>query len=287
MGKYTLVSGKVILAQVTRALGYKLPANYVDDVLEWTAEGLGMMQVTNSLIIESTGDEGAPGEIVTSNYCAKLPCGFVTIIAVEDDQGNRLPEGGDQTDLRSTTKSRGVNVLQNTRVSSFQVDPFQHQTTTGVPAGDAGTNPPYYISGVDITQSNVAVDSARTKHYYKVVGNYIQTSFETGYIKLHYYAVPVCNEGYPLIPDNANFRAGLEWHVIKRLIGAGYIHPVFNYDYANQQCELYMGRGMGEVSFYTPEGAAKLNRSLIRLIPPHNLYEDFFVNSETSENLYK
>lgn len=286
MSVYSLVSGKVILTQVIRGLGYKLPSTYTDDVLEWIAEGLGLMQVTNSLVIESTGDNGAPGAINISNYCAKLPCGFVILIAVEDSQGNRLPEGSDQTDLRSTTKSRGVNVLQNTRVSSFQVDPFQHQTDTGLPTNKAGNIPPYYIDGDDIKPSTV-VDSARTKHYYKLQGNYIQTSFESGYVKLHFYAIPVCSEGYPLIPDNANFKMGLEWHIIKRLIGSGYKHPVFTYDYAHQQCELYMNRGMSEVSFPTPEGAARLNRSLIRLIPPYNSYEDFFVNNEQPERLFK
>lgn len=287
MSKYSFVSGKAILAQVIRGLGYKLPATYTDDVLEWIAEGLGLMQVTNTLIIQSTGDQNEPGEILISNYCAKLPCGFVNLIAVENDQGNRLPEGGDQTDLTAHSKSRGVNVLQNTRVSSFQVDPFNHQTSTGVPANSPGSIPPYYLSGVDITQSNVVVDSARTMHYYKVVGNHIQTSFESGFIRLHYYAIPVCNEGYPLIPDNANFKLGLEWHVLKRLIGSGYIHPVFNYEYADEQFEKFASRGMGEVSFYTPEGAARLNRSLIRLIPPFNFYEDFFTNSEQPERLFK
>lgn len=286
MSKYKLTSGKEILARVIRALGYKLPSTYHDDVLEWIAEGLGMMQVTNSLVIESTGDQDCPGEILTSNHCAQLPCGFVSIIAVEDENGNRLPEGGDQTDLKSESSARGVNVVTQNRISSFQVDPFQHQTSTGLPSGTAGVRPPYYTDGTDIVQSKVN-DSTRVKNYYKIVGNYIQTSFESGYVKIHYYAVPTDKDGYPLIPDNENFKQGLEWHVIRRLIGSGYQHPVFNYQFANEQYEIYAGRGMGEVSYYSPEGAAKLNRSFIRLIPPYNYYEDFFTNSEQPERLNK
>jgi len=286
MSKYKLSSGKEVLARVIRASGYKLPASYHDDILEWISEAMGMMQVTNSLVIQSTGDDGCTGEIQVSNYCACLPCGFVSIVAVEDDQGNRLPEGGDQTDLRSTTKSRGVNVMPQNRVSSFQVNPFTHQTATGLPTDEAGSIPPYYIDGDDVEQS-IVNDSTRVRHYYKLVGNYIQCSFESGFIKIHYYAIPVGEDGYPLIPDNENFKQGIEWHVIRRLIGAGYKHPVFTYDYAHEQCELYMGRGMGEVSYYTPEGAAKLNRSFVRLIPPYNYYEDFFTNSEQPERLNK
>lgn len=286
MSKYTFVSGKTVLANVIRGLNYRLPSAYHDDILEWIAEGLGLMQVTNSLVLKSTGDMDCPGEIVTSNYCASLPCGFVSLIAVEDENGNRLPEGGDQTDLKSTTNNRGVNVATQTlvRVNSFQVDPFNHQTSTGLPAGTAGTSPPYYIDGSDIVPQN---DSTRVRNYYKLSGNYIQTSFESNFVKLHYYAIPVDADGYPMIPDNANFKLGLEFHVLRRLIGSGFQHPVFNYNAAHEQAELYMGRGMGEVSYYTPEGAAKLNRSFVRLIPPFNFYEDFFVNSEQPERLNK
>lgn len=285
--KYSLVSGKIILARVIRALGYKLPSTYYDDVLEWIAEGLGFMQVTNSLVIQSTGDLDCPGEIITHNHSAALPCGFVSIIAVEDSQGNRLPMGGDITDLTSESLNRGVNVpvVTNTRPSSFQVDPYVHQTSDGLPTDDAGTVPPYYISGSDI--NSTVNHNQRTQHYYKLQGNRIQTSFESDYIKIHYYAIPVDEEGYPLIPDNQNFMQALEWHIIKRLIGSGYQHSIFTYQFVDEQYEKYAARGMGEVSFYTPEGAAKLNRSLIRLIPPYNLYEDFFVNSESPERLAK
>lgn len=287
MPKYQFISGKAILAQVIRSLGYKLPSTYHDDILEWIGEGLGLMQVTNSLVLQSSGDEGCPGEINTSNYCASLPCGFVSVIAAEDCYGNRLPEGGDQTDMQSTSSNRGVNVAssQSVRVSSFEVNPFNHQTSTGLPTNSAGTRPPYYVDGQDIQKDNGR--DGRVNNYYKIQGNYIQTSFECGFVKLHYYAIPVDAEGYPMIPDNSNFKLGLEWHIIRRLIGSGYKHDVFSYQYADQQCELYMGRGMGEVSFYTPEGAAKLNRSFVRLIPPYEFYENFFVNSEQPERLNK
>ena len=71
------------------------------------------------------------------------------------------------------------------------------------------------------------------------------------------------------------------------LLGLDTNTPVFNYQFANEQYEIYAGRGMGEVSYYSPEGATKLNRSFIRLIPPYNYYEDFFTNSEQPERLNK
>lgn len=284
MPKTAFVSGKEILARVIRALGYKLPSTYHDDILEWIPEGLGMIGVTNTLVTESSGDINCPGEILVSNHCAQLPCGFQYLLAVEDETGRRLPEGGDVTDLRSQSSLRhvGVGSSAEPRVSVFEVNPYQHQTSDGLPVDEPSSSFPFL--GQDLEQSAV---TSRNTHYYKLQGNYIQTSFESGFIKIHYLALPVCQDGYPLIPDNENFKQALEWHVIRRLIGSGYEHKVFTYQQANEQFDIYAARGMGEVSYPSLDSMARLNRSLVRLIPPHQFHEDFFVNSEQPERLSK
>src|SRR5687768_8370191 len=104
MPNHAMVSAKEVLARVIRNTGYKLPSVYHDDILEWMPEAIGMLSVTQSLVTESTGNVDCPGEIRISGHSACLPHGFVNIIAVEDEYGRRLPEGGDVTDLRSTSK---------------------------------------------------------------------------------------------------------------------------------------------------------------------------------------
>lgn len=283
MSKNRFVSAKEIIARLVRGLGYKLPSSYMDDVLEWIAEGLGMLRVTNTLVTESTGEANCPGEILVTNHCAPLPCGFVSMIAVEDEHGLRLPEGGDQTDLRVQT-TRRHSTVETARSNSFEVDPFVHQTSDGLPTDEAGNIPPYYLDGSDITTQD---NTTTTKGYYKLVGNYIQTSFDCGFIRIHYWAIPVDSTGYPMIPDNESFKQALEWHVIRRLIGSGYEHKVFSYQMAEEMCEKYFARGMAEVSYPTPETMARINRATVRLIPPYNFYEDFFVASEQPERLRK
>lgn len=283
MAKTTFVSAKVVLARVIRALGYRLPANYQDDILEWTAEGLGMLQITNSLNLTSSGAIDCPGELLISNHCVALPCGFVQLVAVEDENGIRIPEGGDQTDITLQTSRRHATE-DTARPSVFEVNPYVYQTTDGLPSDDADDIQSWRLNGEDIEDSTVAQSAPK---YYKINGNYIQTSFETGFIRMHYYALPVDKEGYPLIPDNENFIQALEWHVIRRLIGAGYQHPVFSWDKANDQFEIYAARGISEVSYPSPENIARINRSTVRLIQPYNFYEDFFIGSEQPERLRK
>jgi hypothetical protein len=51
--------------------------------------------------------------------------------------------------------------------------------------------------------------------------------------------------------------------------------------------EKYAGRALNEISYYTPDGAARLNRSFVRLIPPYHYFEDFNMSNEQSEHLRK
>lgn len=284
MPKFPLVSAKEVVARVMRGVNYRLPSSYLDDILEWIPEGLGMLQVTNALVTTSTGDMNCPGEILIRNHCGSLPCGLVTILAVEDECGRRLPEGTDVTDITSQTSTRHSRPA-GARPNTFYVDPYVHQTQDGLPSDEApSASVPYF--GGDLVQDD---GSSRNVNYYKIVGNYIQTSFEEGYVKIHYLSLPVDKEGYPLIPDNSAFKQALEFYVLMRLVGSGYQHPnpEFSYSYLDAKFEQYAARGMNEVSYYSPEGAAKLNRSLIRLIPPYNYYEDFGVGGEQPEYLRK
>jgi hypothetical protein len=255
-----------------------------DDVLEWIAEGLGFIQVTNALVVTSTGAKGEPNELLVANHVASLPCGFVNLLAIEDENGMRLPEGGDVTDFREQTSARhiGLDLPGEPRVSVFNVNPFDHQTSSGVPTTQPGTSVP--IFGQDIQQT---LTNPRARNYYRIKGNCVQTSFESGFIRLHYLAIPTDREGYPLIPDNENFKQCLEWHVIRRLIGAGFEHKVFNYDRADAEFEKYAARAMAEVSYPSLDSIARTNRSTVRLIPPFQFQEDFFTNSEQPELLSK
>lgn len=276
-----MVSAKQVLARVIRALGYKLPSTYHDDILEWIAEGIGMTMVTNNLVTRSTGNLNCPGEVLIKNHCAPLPCGFISVKAVEDEQGRDLPEGGDITDITSPTSIRH-STDNEARASVFEVNPFQHQTEDGLPVDEPGTSIP--IFGQDLVPQTT---TEKQRQYYKIEGNYIQTSFEEGYIKIHYNALPVCSEGYPLIPDSENLKQALEWHVIRRLIGSGYEHKVFNYVFADNEFEKYANRAMNEISYPSIDSMERIKNSTVKLIPPTNYAEDFFVNSETPEILRK
>ena len=51
---------------------------------------------------------------------------------------------------------------------------------------------------------------------YKIQGNVIYTSIKEGDVELSYKAMPIDEEGYPLIPDNSKFSRALEAYIKKQ-----------------------------------------------------------------------
>lgn len=284
MPHFGFTSAKEVLARVIRGVGYKLPSVYHDDILEWLPEGINYIQTTTSLVTKSSGDMDCPDQIVTRNHCAPLPCGFVSILAVEDEHGLRLPEGSDITDITLQTSARhvGVGIEGEARITTFEANPLDYQTSTGAPTTKPGTSIPW--DGSDIVQRK---ERHHSRQYYKIQGNYIQTSFESQYIRIHYLALPTDKEGYPLIPNNENFKQALEWHILRRLIGAGYQHPVFSWDKVDEQFNIYAGRAMNEISYASLDTRARTWRSTVRLIPPYQYDRDFFIGAEQGEHIMK
>ena len=266
MPKLPFVSGKEILARLIRGTGYKLPSTYHDDILEWIGEGMNALQVTNTLELKCSGEENCPDEIYVRNYCASLPCGFVSVESLSDENGFAILE---ESSLNSNTTSS--NTLA--RPSVFMVNPFVHQTSDGT-TGTPSIDPNIYINiqGGDLTPAIQSVQS-----YYKIKGNKIQTSFECGFVTLKYWSIPVCPDGYPMIPDNENYKQALVWHVLRNLIGAGYQHQVFSWDKCNEQYEILAPRAMNEISFYSPDGARRLHNTMVRLMPPTGYSEAYFI----------
>lgn len=65
---------------------------------------------------------------------------------------------------------------------------------------------------------------------YKIQGGVIFTSIKEGDVEMSYRAIPICEEGYPMIPDNSSFIRALELYIKKQcftvLFDLGKITPV-------------------------------------------------------------
>jgi hypothetical protein len=79
------------------------------------------------------------------------------------------------------------------------------------------------------SQYSVGRISSAGADYYNTKIEYLQTSFETGYIDIVYTAFPVDDEGFIRVLDNEYYIQAIEWYIMLVLIQKGYKHPFMNY----------------------------------------------------------
>lgn len=287
--KYTSV--KEVIGRVIDDVGSKLPNHYFDSMLEWIPQGIRMLETKYQLVLKSTGnytestEEKDPHALYTKNHVVPIPKDVMTIMAVEDEFGERVRLASAQVDYTNQTDryTTGGGGYLDARATNFQVDVFDHNGANPATQG-AGSTVPW--DGSDIKQ----VASSGLKASYKIQGNMIQTSVECMFIKLHYLSLPTDQDGYLLVPDVEEYKQALGFYVLRQLIGAGYKHPIWNgppgWQHYNAMFEKYAGRALGVIKYPEIDRMEKLRTGFAeRLIPAHHAYDDFFVGIEQTQDI--
>ena len=73
---------------------------------------------------------------------------------------------------------------------------------------------------------NTALDGANkggtTDFVYTISNNYIRVNHATGYIMMTFQSVPLDDDGYPLVPDDASYQEALYWYITMKLLYPGW-----------------------------------------------------------------
>lgn len=114
------------------------------------------------------------------------------------------------------------------------------------------------------------------EQYYTLNGNYINTSFECGTIRIHYYTLSLDPDGFPCIPDREKTRNAITWYLMKMLLGRGHTHPVFDYIMAEQRWEKYYPQAQNDLKMPSIDDMSKLKDATMRLVPNISREDEFF-----------
>jgi hypothetical protein len=271
---YTSTSVEEILGRIVRNNNNKLPAHYVDSMLEWIPEAVELMRTTHTLNFQSTPNKGCDGEYITENHAIRLPCGLVELLSVENEYGERIHRSGSQLDTTNLSVGRSTVPGNPARVTDFIT------STDGIGTGsEEGPSVPWTGSNI------VPIQSPVTTAYYDLQLDWLLTSEESMFIKLNYKSLPVDERGYPLIPNVPEFKEAIYWYVMHQLIGAGFQHPLIpsslqGLEYCTKEFEKWAGRALGEIKMPDQDRMGKLFNATTRLIPPVHFYQDFFQGAE-------
>lgn len=263
---YKLISAKSIIAKIYRDFKPTIPG-WEGSAIEWIGEATEAIGQSAGLIKKSTGNEGCLDAVVVSDHRAKLPCDLVNLLAVEYI-GRRLPYGGDITGSGLPDQARTTDIYSNTSSTNAVTEVIPGVSESVTRLLDKVIGPEQILTD-----------------YYLINPNYIQTSFESGHIKLHYEAYPTCADGYPLVPDHYYYSTAITWYVMSKLLLLGYTNPVIDFNKAHQFWCEYKILAQNKAAFPSIDKMDRFRNMWVRLIPDQTLPDDFFAGGETKESI--
>ena len=125
---------------------------------------------------------------------------------------------------------------------------------------------------------------------YMVQSNIMTTSFKDGYVEVAYQALPTDEDGFPLVPDNMDFREALRYYIIYRhlenLWSIGKVtDKVFNY-IDTKKC-FYMGAAQADMQLSGMDHVGAVMNSINRLIVNTNAQQNYFKFMGKQERIRK
>lgn len=257
---YQFISTKEIIGKVFRDLK-PTDTGWTYDAVEWIGEALDFIGYHG--IFDHKVDT-----VEVTNFRAALPCDLYSLTQVEFN-GQALVYG---TDTAGYDQNRTTSSTPNTQGNTY--------TTSVV----ADTNPTDDQSSPAFTLRTTANNRAGADYYFINVGN-IVTSFEEGTLKLHYTAYPTDGDGFPMVPDNIYVKQALEWYIIRQMMMGGYIHPVFNWQTADQKWGHYCVAAGNDLMFPSVDKMETMKNMFVRMVPNMNAHADFFQGQESQGRL--
>ena len=116
----------------------------------------------------------------------------------------------------------------------------------------------------------------------------LTVGIEEGTIYIEYLALPIGEDGFPLIPDDESYREAITWRIAKFLSIQGVLpNPRLTPDYCDNQWQWYCGQARAEAIAPTPDQWDRLNKVYKRMVPLTNEFENNYANLDKGENLYR
>lgn len=121
-----------------------------------------------------------------------------------------------------------------------------------------------------------------TARDYNINHNVITTSYRTGTLEIQYLAMPLDEEGYPMIPDDISYKDALFWKVIYHLSIMGYPfkNPMLsNIDWVKRKWDFYCVQARANANAPTLDTMQKLANNYLSLYPKYNQYYTMFASN--------
>lgn len=248
---YKTVSIKEVIGRIVRNTGLN-DSTWIPDIYVWIFEQMETCRVRTVLQPKSE-------KILVRNHTVTFPCDLVTLDAVTLNSF-RLKKSKTLLDVpKIESQVNSQNIFVTTETSTTVTETNKVTTTTS-----KETEFKYNVSLQTLPYSST--------DFYKLVANGIQLSFTDKEIILYYLGYETDSEGIITIPDNEALKKAIYWYVLTMMIGAGYTHPIFKYEYCNQEYTAWTRRAINELRDWTPESCANFKKMWVTMLPVDSVY---------------
>lgn len=299
---YKVTSVKRVIAKVFTDLDLKEGDHRVTDMIEWAGEAVKKIGAFPSLITRTTGKGGQP-LLALVNYQVKLPCDLIGI-----NQVSYAPtEAGPFYPMSYASGSYDANVPNvaipstNDALAIVSESPLVELTMSlyGDTYAQALTRINTYpnireqLEALLYNNTTPLSDRDTTTlsdpYTYVVNSNYIKTNIRTGYLMVSYQAVPVDDEGYPMIPDDESFEEAIYWYINMKLTypewKMGRVRDAVYFD-ARNSWNYYRKQAYGNAMMPNVDQLEAIKNAWLRLVPEINEHGNAFATLAQKQMIY-
>lgn len=114
---------------------------------------------------------------------------------------------------------------------------------------------------------------------YNINFDSITAGFKTGRIYIQYLAIPLDEDGYPLVPDDVSVFSALMWRVTYYLCLRGFEFKnkaLMDINFCSRKKDFYTMQSRGTLNMPDGEMQERIKNRFIQLVPNINAYDDGF-----------
>jgi len=125
---------------------------------------------------------------------------------------------------------------------------------------------------------------------YKLNNDFIFTDFPEGFVEISYTLLPIDEDGFPLIPDDAAVIEAMTWYIAYKIGYRLWMQELLKenkFKFLKQQKEWYAGKAISRGKTPSVDKMETIKNMVLRLMPVVNAHEKGFKTIGEQERLYK
>lgn len=301
-----LTTSKAIISKVIADYNMSEDDILISDMREWVGEAVEHIGAVTQLIKKVSGVDGVPVTEL-NHHQAALPCDLHHLHQV----AYSFSCNGPWFPMRKATGSFSVwgkhcdkcsycdpeMYIKDDVLVNLVVDMYGNlDKTEALEMINSNQNMRTILSNlinchtVDITSLYTAGSANPSMDLqYSIKPGYIMTNVPCGYLKLSYSAVPLDEDGYPLIPDMISFKEAIFWYIMQKIAFQKYTKGEWNermYDKMRNSWNFYRKQAYAEALMPNEDGLESIKNNWNKLMPEFNDHSSFYSHTGERQIIY-